>query len=93
MFAFRIGAPLWKVAARAGCRMVFHVTVHLDKETGSYWAESNDLDGLIVSGQTLDELRSEIRTAAGSLLEIELHKQPRKVMPELTFADTALCAA
>lgn len=93
MFAYRIGAPLWKLAARNGCRMVFHVNVYLDKETDSYWAQSQDLDGLIVSGKTLDELRDEIRSAANSLLEIALDTQPKRVMPELRFADTALCAA
>jgi predicted RNase H-like HicB family nuclease len=93
MFAYRIGAPLWKVAARAGCRLVFHVNVHLDKDTGSYWAESSDLDGLVVAAPTLDELRSEMRSAAESLLEFALNTQPKRVVPEMRFADTALCAA
>ena len=69
---YRVGLPFWKAAARAGIPVKFRVQVHDDEETGTYWADSEDLDGLIVSGETLDELKDEVMSAAASLLELAL---------------------
>ena len=69
---YRVGLPFWKAAARAGVPLKFRVRVYSDKETGTYWAESEDLDGLVVSGETLDELRNEVLSAGAALLELAL---------------------
>lgn len=47
------------------------VRVHHDVESNSYWAESPDMLGLVVSGRTLEELQEEVSGAAAGLLEIE----------------------
>jgi predicted RNase H-like HicB family nuclease len=80
---YRIGLPFWKTAARAGLPLSFRVRVVRDDETNSFWAESPDLDGLVVSGQTLEELRTEVLSAAQGLLELEVGSAPRKTVANL----------
>jgi len=46
------------------------LTVHFDAESKSFWADSPDMDGLIVSGATPDELLREAHAAASALLEL-----------------------
>jgi len=46
------------------------VNVHFDAEVESYWANSPDLDGFVVTGTTRSELEEEARLAAGTLLEL-----------------------
>lgn len=67
---YRVGMPGWRLAARLGARLCVRVDVHFDPETKSYWAESPDLRGLVVTGKTFEELRDETVAAASSLLEI-----------------------
>lgn len=90
---YRVGFPGWKVAARLGIPLKLRIEVMHDEETQSYWTKSPDLDGLIVTGFTLDELRTEARLAAVELLELELHGQHISATPELRFKDSAVCAA
>lgn len=75
---YRVGMPLWRVAARAGLPLRLRVEVHFDQESGTYWAESPDLDGLTVSGSSLDELRTEVLGAAETLLELALDDRPHR---------------
>jgi predicted RNase H-like HicB family nuclease len=89
---YRVGFPGWKLAAKLGVPVLIKVQLHFDPESKSYWAKSDDLDGLVVSGQTLDELRAEVRSAAETLLELEFKRAPI-AKPEYRFMDEALCAA
>ena len=89
---YRVGFPGWKLAARLGVPVIVRVDVHFDVESKSYWANSPGLDGLVVSGTTLDELRNEVRGAAEALLELEMNGHAL-VKPEYLFRDEALCAA
>lgn len=89
---YRVGFPGWKLAVRFGVPVVLRIDVFYDDESKSFWAKSPDLDGLVVSGQTLDELRNEVRGAAESLLELEMHGRA-VAQPEYRFRDQALCAA
>lgn len=89
---YRVGFPGWKVAARLGVPILLRVDVHFDRESKSYWADSPNLDGLVVSGATLDELRNEVRGAAESLLELQLNGHTM-AKPEYRFRDEALCVA
>ena len=61
------------MASRLGVPVRLRVNIQFDDETKVYWAESPDLDGLIVEAKTLDELKSEALSAAGALLEMQLH--------------------
>ncbi len=90
---YRVGFPGWKLAARMGVPVRIRVDVHFDNESNSYWANSPDLDGLVVAGSTLDELRDEVRSAAGALLELAVNGHRTQAMPELRFKDAAICAA
>lgn len=89
---YSVGFPGWKIAARWGVPVLLRVDVYFDAESKSYWAKSPHLDGLVVSGATLDELRTEVRGAAETLLELELHAHA-KAKPEYRFRDEVLCAA
>lgn len=90
---YRVGFPGWKLAARFGVPVLVRVQVHFDEESKSFWADSKDLDGLIVAGSNLEELRSEVTLAAGELLSLAVHSKRAKAQTELRIRDTALCAA
>lgn len=89
---YRVGFPFWKVVARMGVPVSFKVDVFHDSESNSYWARSPQLDGLVVSGATLDELRDEVRSAALELLDLQMTSRPIAT-PKFTFQDDALSAA
>lgn len=76
---YRVGMPGWRTLARLGVDLYARVDVHFDADVKSYWAESPDLRGLVVSGNTLEELRAEVAAAGAVLLELELggHDHPR----------------
>lgn len=91
---YRVGYPAWKLLARMGVPVLVRVEVHFDDESQSYWADSPDLDGLVVSGLDLNELRSEVSAAAGVLLGLHLGSATARVQTELRIRDNALlCAA
>ena len=89
---FRVGMPMWRALARAGLPLHLRVAVHYDKDSGSFWADSPDLDGLVVSGQTPEELQKEVLAAASTLLELEMSRAPRKLTADM-YMGTAACAA
>ena len=70
---YRVGFPGWKLASKLGMPVRLRVNIHFDDEVQRYWADSPDLDGLIVEARTLDELKDEALGAAGVLLELALH--------------------
>lgn len=90
---YRVGFPLWKSAARMGVPVLVRVHVHHDSETDSYWAQSPDLDGLVVTGATLDEVCKEAVAASHSLLELAVQGRKTNAQTELRIRDTAYCAA
>jgi hypothetical protein len=85
---YRVGLPGWKLAARWGVPLLVRVEVHFDPESKSYWAQSLDLDGLIVSGQNLEELKSEADLAADELLSLALRHTTARTTTELRIRDT-----
>lgn len=90
---YRVGFPLWKSVARMGFPVLVRVQVHHDPETNSYWAESPDLDGLVVTGGSLDEVRQEALAASSTLLGLAVSGHRAKAKTELRIRDTAYCAA
>lgn len=90
---YPVGLPGWKLAARLGLHMRLRVDIHRDADTNSYWADSPDLDGLVVAAPTLDELRSEVRGAAEVLLELVVHSRTLHASPVLRFRDVDLQTA
>jgi len=73
---YPVGWPLWKSFARLGVPLRFTLVVHFDSEARVFWAESPDLDGLVVEGADLQEVRREALLAADMLLELQLHTTP-----------------
>jgi hypothetical protein len=90
---YRVGFPGWKIAARMGVPVLLRAQVHYDAASKSYWADSTDLDGLVVSGKNLDELHKEAVLACGELLSLALHSNKAKATTELRIRDDALCVA
>ena len=90
---YRVGFPGWKIAARFGVPLLVRVDVHYDPEVKSYWADSPDLDGLVVAGDTLQDLRSEVVLAAGDLLGLAVHSPKTRAKTELRIRDDAIFAA
>lgn len=91
---YRVGFPFWKAAARAGIPVRLRVRVYHDDASNSYWAESDDLDGLVVSGTTLDELQREVLSAARALLDLSMHGAERaQITAEMSVRSMLPCAA
>jgi predicted RNase H-like HicB family nuclease len=91
---YRVGFPGWRLAGRLGVTLLIRVHVHYDPEVKIYWTTSPDLRGLVVTGNSLDELFKETQAGIDSLLELEI-KDTRGVhaAPRLTFTPDALGAA
>lgn len=90
---YRVGLPFWKTAARAGIPLLVRVQAHYDAETSSYWADSPDLDGLVVSGGDLDELQAEATAGAGVLIGLAGVSSAARIKTELRFRCSAICTA
>ncbi len=90
---YRVGFLGWKIAARFGVPIYLRVTVHYDSDAKSYWTSSPDLAGLVVTGNSLDELFKEARVGIDELMGIELNGAQIEAKPRLSFTDSALCAA
>ena len=90
---YRVGFPGWKIAARFGASIIVRVDVHYDPEVKSYWTSSPDLKGLVVTGNSLDELFREAKAGIDDLMEIELDGRPIDAKPRLSFSPSALGAA
>jgi len=74
---YPVGWPLWKWLARAGVPLRFALTIHFDGESKTFWADSPQIDGLVVAGADLHEIRHEAMQAAGTLLQLHLHRSPK----------------
>lgn len=93
MYRYRVGLPFWKTFARLGVTVLVRVHVHQDKESQSFWADSPDLDGLVVSGQDLDELHREVVTATQLLLHEVVSSARARATTEIRIRDDAFCTA
>lgn len=90
---YRVGLPFWKTAARFGVPVKVPVDVFFDEESQSFWAKSPYLDGLVVSGENLNELRKEVITAAGELLSLELEAKSARAATVMRIKDNDICIA
>ena len=90
---YRVGFTGWKIAARLGVHLKLRVDIHHDAQSNSYWADSPDLDGLVVAAPTLDELRTEVRGAAQVLLDLAVRSRHTRATPVLRFWDDDLQSA
>ena len=91
---YRIGYPFWKAAARVGIPLKLRVRVFHDDASNSYWAEGDGLDGLVVSGATLDELQREVLSAARTLLTLSMRGASRvQVTADMSVRSRLLSAA
>jgi predicted RNase H-like HicB family nuclease len=57
--------------------MKLKVIVHKEK-SGGYWAEVPSLPGCVTQGETLDELRANVREAIAGWLAVDKPKRPAK---------------
>ncbi len=88
MFTYRVGLPLWKVAARAGVRMAIRVEMAHDKEDNVFIARSSDLPGLFVEADTFDELLPEIQSSVDDLMN-DILKSGVSARPNIHVRDLA----
>jgi predicted RNase H-like HicB family nuclease len=70
---YRVGFPGWKLAAKFGLPIRLRVYITQDLEANVYVAESPDLEGLVIEGHTLDEVKDEALACSKILLEAALH--------------------
>ena len=59
---YRVGFPGWKLAAKLGVPVRLRVFI------------AQDLEGLVLEGQTLEEIKNEALSCSKILLEIALNK-------------------
>lgn len=67
-----VGFPGWKLLVHMGLPVRVRVAVHFDDQSRTLWADSPDLAGLVVAGDTLAELLREADAAARTLVELAL---------------------
>jgi predicted RNase H-like HicB family nuclease len=84
---YRVGWIGWKTLCRSGWPMLLRIDVHFDKESKTYWADSPDVDGLAVGGDTIEEVRSEAMNAAFALIELQLETNSANVKPALQYRE------
>lgn len=89
---YRAGLPGWRLAARLGLPIAFRADVYYDREVRSYWASSRDIDGLVVSGASLDELNAELHGAARELLQLKLGGNAPAAVAELRLSVPLMAA-
>ena len=65
-------------------RMVMRVDIHFDDESKTYWADSPDLDGLIVEGDSIELLKDEVDSGAKLLLSLNEEGGPAR-QPEYVY--------
>ena len=68
--------------------MKYTVVIHEDPD-GGYWAEVPALPGCVSQGDTLDELKTNIREAMEGYLEV-LREEGRKPETNVQIAEVAL---
>jgi predicted RNase H-like HicB family nuclease len=51
---------------------IFQVAAHWDPEARVWWAESDDVPGLVAEAETLDAMTSDLRELVPELLRINL---------------------
>lgn len=90
---YRVGLPGWKLVARFGLPVRIRVQVHYDPEVKSYWTTSPDLKGLVVTGESIDDLVRETKIAMHDLMDIELRGANIHATPTLSFTTDAMSAA
>lgn len=90
---YRVGFPGWKLAARVGLPLRVTVMAFKDEESNSYWAKSDDLDGLVVSGASLDELQREVMLAVPTLLQLAVLGSKPRARADLRLSTPIACHA
>lgn len=90
MFAYRVGLPFWKTAARLGIPLKAEVLVVYDPESKCLVGECNDFQpylGITTEGDTFEELNQNLRECFELALE-EAFKKPEdsvRVRPSMTL--------
>jgi predicted RNase H-like HicB family nuclease len=79
---YRVGFPCWKMAAKLGVPIRLRVYIKQDLEANVYVAQSPDLPGFVVEGQTLDEVNHEALICSKYLLEQTLKKAVPKTQTD-----------
>lgn len=77
---YRVGFPLWKVAARLNVPLLVKLEVMHDKEARVFVVTSPDLSGLVVESPdtaSAEEMHKEIHGCVEMLMEEILTKAPK----------------
>lgn len=81
MFPYRVGLPLWKLAARVGFPIYVRVEVLWDEVAQVYVATSPDVTGLVVEAKDFNILDQEISDGLNMLLDGDLPKPKHNLEP------------
>ena len=84
---YRVGFPLWKLAARLGVPLSFRIQVMHDHEANVHIATSTDLAGLVAEAPYLEDLMVVVHDCAEMLTEHALHR-PLKHVATLVWDGT-----
>lgn len=57
----------------------YEVRAHWDAEAGVWWAESDDVPGLVAEAETLEQLVAELRLLVPELLEANEGRRPGRI--------------
>lgn len=57
----------------------YEVRAHWDAEAGVWWAESDDVPGLVAEAETLEQLVAELRLLVPELLKLNEGRRPDRI--------------
>ena len=83
---YRLGWPFGSVVARMGIPTLVRIDVIRDNDVGVYVGTSEDLPGLVLEADTLDELMREAHDMIPSLLGAKNpDRVSREIIPSLRY--------
>lgn len=92
MFAYRVGFPGWKIAAKLGLPLKISVSVMYDDESKVLVAECNDFLpylGIATEGATYEELQRKIGECCEMAMEVAFDTTDinQNIRPKMTLVD------
>ena len=89
---YRFGWPCARLLGRAGVPLLVKVNVIFDSEAHVYVGTSDDLPGLVVEADTLDELAREVHDLVPAMIQAGRARVATPVATRLSYTDAAACA-
>lgn len=90
---YRLGWPGAQMLGRLGVPLLVKVDIHFDNEAHVFVGVSDDLRGLVVEAESLDEMAREVAELVPALLAERSRTASRRVVSSLSYTQPAAASA